>query len=35
MTSLAIELDITSQDSDFPDLPKKSPYKFIQGQPTP
>jgi hypothetical protein len=35
MTSLAIELDIASQDSDSPDLPKGSPYMLIQGQPTP
>jgi hypothetical protein len=35
MTSLAIELDITSQDNDSPDLPKESPYGLIQGQPTP
>ena len=35
MTSLAIELDITPQDNDLPDLPKRSPYKLVQGQPSP
>jgi hypothetical protein len=35
MTSLAIELVIASQDSDLPDLPKRSPYKLKQGQPSP
>ena len=35
MTSLAIELELASQDSDSPDLPKESPYLLVQGQPSP
>ncbi len=35
MTSLAIELELASQDNDSPDLPKESPYLLVQGQPSP